>query len=383
METSDVYRQEDVSLLLKYLKDMTSSIMHATEAETVGGVLERIAEASRVLVRTRYAALGIPDGKGGLEYFMFTGIEAEEAQVIGHLPHGRGLLGAIMRERQPIRVEHIANDPRSIGFPAHHPDMDRFLGVPIIVADQLFGMLYLTDRLDGKPFTEQDQWLIETLAGYAALAIAGARLRQQNHQLTLLEERERIGMELHDGVIQSLYAVGMQIQLIHATRSTAPESLIPVMQNINSVIEEIRGYIQNLKSQSFQQKTISECLHEMVSRLHIPPQIEVIVSAPAGNMPFLPTTFEALAQMANEALSNVIRHADATQIHLSAYQQNNIFTLEIGDNGRGFQADDPDRQVGLGLRNIQQRARLHGGSVIIQSQPEHGTNVLLSLPING
>src|SRR5690606_8986929 len=179
MELSDKTPQEDVTLLLSYLKAITSLAMHAAEAETLGEVLERIAEASRQLVRARYAALGIPDGKGGLEYFMFAGLDKIEAHAIGRLPQGRGLLGAIMAERQPIPLEHIKDDPRSVGFPPNHPHMDRFLGVPIIVGELLFGMLYLTDRYDGRPFTEQDQWLIEMMASYAALAIAGARLREQ------------------------------------------------------------------------------------------------------------------------------------------------------------------------------------------------------------
>lgn len=383
METSDVYPQEDVSLLLNYVKEITSSVMYAAEADTVGEVLERIAEASRDLVRARYAALGVPNGKGGLEYFMFSGISKMEAHGIGHLPEGRGLLGAIMRERKPIRLEHIKDDPRSIGFPPAHPAMDRFLGVPIIVADHLFGMLYLTDRKDGKPFTEQDQWLIETMAGYAALAIAGAKLREQRGQLTLLEERERIGMELHDGVIQSLYAIGMQLQLMRTTRNLQPDALMPVMQNLNTVIEDIRSYIQNLKVNNFKQQSIQECLETMLSRLHIPETLKIEIVAPSGDMPFLPTTYEALCQMANEAISNVIRHADATHVTLTARQQNGNFELHIEDNGKGFDMAEHSERRGLGLQNIQQRARLHSGTVTIHSSPGAGTHIIISLPING
>lgn len=382
METGDKYQQEDVTLLLSYLKAITSLVMHAAEAETLGEVLERIAEASRQLVRARYAAMGVPDGKGGLEYFMFTGMEEAQAHAIGNLPEGRGLLGAIMTEREPIRLEHIKDHPRSIGFPPNHPHMDRFLGVPIIVGELLFGMLYLTDRFDSRPFTEQDQWLIETMAGYAALAIAGARLREQRQRLTLLEERERISMELHDGVIQSLYAIGMQLQLMRATRKMQPDDLMPIMDNLNNVIEDIRVYIQNLKSNNYQQKTILECLNDMVSRLHIPQNLKVEIDAPEGEMPFLPTTYEALYQMANEALSNVIRHADATLVRLSARQQNSIFELAIEDNGQGFKLSDSSAQAGLGLRNIQQRAQLHGGAVHIHSDEGQGTRIVLSLPVN-
>lgn len=382
METGDKHQQEDVTMLLSYIKPITSLVMYAAEAETLGEVLERIAEASRQLVRARYAAMGVPDGKGGLEYFMFTGIDADDAHKIGNLPEGRGLLGAIMAEREPIRLEHIKDDARSIGFPPNHPHMDRFLGVPIIVGELLFGMMYLTDRDDGRPFTDQDQWLIETMAGYAALAIAGARLREQRQRLTLLEERDRISMELHDGIIQSLYGIGMQIQLMHATENMKPDALIPIMNNLNGVIEDIRGYIQNLNTRNAQNKTISACLEDIVSRLHIPQQLKVEIVADDHEMPFSATTYEALCQMANEAISNVIRHAEAKVIRLSAQQHGGIFELTIEDDGRGFEMVEAQPGSGLGLRNIQQRARLHGGSVNIDSTTGQGTRIVLALPFN-
>jgi signal transduction histidine kinase len=154
------------------------------------------------------------------------------------------------------------------------------------------------------------------------------------------------------------------------------------MQNLNTVIEDIRGYIQNLKSKSFQQKTIAESLHDMTNRLHIPAELHIEIDAPNSPMPFLPTTYEALSQMANEALSNVIRHATASEVRLTARQQNGVFELEIADNGRGFEIQQASDQSGLGLRNIQQRARLHGGNVVIDSRPGGGTRIVLSLPVN-
>jgi signal transduction histidine kinase len=183
-------------------------------------------------------------------------------------------------------------------------------------------------------------------------------------------------------VIQSLYAIGMQLQLMRATRHVQPDGLLPVMQNLNNVIEDIRGYIQNLKSQSFQQKTIAESLHDMTNRLQVPADLRVEIDAPDSPMPFLPTTYEALSQMANEALSNVFRHAGATEVRLTARQHNSTFELEIADNGRGFEVQHASDQSGLGLRNIQQRARLHGGNVTIDSHPGGGTRIVFSLPVN-
>lgn len=375
----DKPHEKEMTFVLSRLKPIIASVMYAAEAATVGDTLERIADLSRELIRARYAALGIPDGKGGLEFFMFSGIDPSMEQVIGHLPEGRGLLGTIMRDREPIRLEHLKDHPDSVGFPAHHPHMDSFLGVPVLAGEQLFGMLYLSDRVDGQPFTEEDQWLIETLAGYAALAIAGARLRETGQRLTQLEERERIGMELHDGIIQSLYAIGMQIELLRVTLPTGKNDLLSVMHNLNAVIEDIRAYILNLKSSHGTTKSIRTCIDSVLSRLYIPPTLSVTIEAPDTPMPFSPTVSEAVCQMVMEAISNVVRHAEATTLKIDARQEHNAFVLTLSDDGRGFNLEQVG-DTGLGLHNIQRRARLNGGSLEIITAPGQGTRLTLTLP---
>lgn len=382
MRISDEYSRNDMPLLLARLKAIASTVIYAAGADTLGEVLERLADAARELVQARYAALGIPDGRGGLEYFEFTGMETEQANMIGHLPRGRGLLGAIMQEREPIRLERMQDDPRSSGFPPHHPHMERFLGVPILVGDHLFGMLYLTDRLDGQPFSEQDQWLIETIAGYAALAIAGVELREQQRRVALLEERDRISMELHDGVIQSLYAIGMYLELVRTSESLKPDDLSQATRDLDSVITDIRNYIQNLKAREHQAHSLEDRLHEIVKRLHVPTTMNVIIEPIHEEVILTPTVFEAVCQMANEALSNAIRHGDAQHVHISTQRSGHLFTMTISDDGKGF---DPEvvlnDDTGLGLRNMQQRARLHGGNVTIESAPDRGTRVSVSVPV--
>lgn len=362
------------------LKPILASVIQAAEASTLGETLEQIAHVSCDLVHARYAALGVPDGRGSLEYFMFTGIEDDLEAQIGHLPAGRGLLGTIMRDREPIRLDHIRDHADSIGFPAHHPHMDRFLGVPIIAGEQLFGMLYLTDRLDDQPFDDTDQWLIETLAGYAALAIAGVRLREQGQRLTKLEERERIGMELHDGVIQSLYAVGMQVELLRLTGQTHADAITPITAHLNQVIEDIRAYILNLKRHTTITPSVRECLNTIIRRLYIPPGLTVQIDADDAPMPFSSATIEAVSQMMTEVISNVVRHAGASQMFIAAHRHTSHFTLTLTDNGVGFVYDEQE-SAGLGLPNLHKRAHLHGGSVEIASEPGRGTTITLRLPI--
>ncbi|MBC7869614.1 MAG: GAF domain-containing sensor histidine kinase, partial [Chitinophagaceae bacterium] len=272
--------------------------------------------------------------------------------------------------------------PRSVGFPEHHPKMTNLLGVPIQTGAQLFGMLYLCDRVDGLPFDEQDQWWVEALAGYAALAIAGAQLSAQHQRLTLLEERERVGMELHDGVIQSLYAIGMHLQLMRLSNNITESGVDDSIHSLDQVIEDIRGYILNLKTSTYHQKTIQACLQEVIARLYVPETLSVQIDAPDRLPPFSAPVFEAVCQIAQEAASNVVRHANATTLKIQTTQKESMFTLSVSDNGTGFDPDDADLHEGLGLRNIQQRARIHGGKITVQTIPHQGTTVTLKIPLS-
>ena len=367
--------------VLGRLKDIVAAVTHAAEADTLEQVLQRIAHASRELIHARYAALGVPDSGGGLKYFKVSGMTSDEIAQVNHRPTGRGLLGAIMRERTVLRLEQMSDDDRAIGFCDGHPEMTSLLGVPIQVGQQLFGMLYLCDRVDGQPFDEQDQWLIEAMAGYAALAITGSLLGEHKGRLALLEERERIGMELHDGVIQSLYAIGMHLELLHTASNIQPADLDEIIGDLSVTIEDIRGYIMDLRASSEGQKTICDSLQDLVMRLHIPETLTIEIDAPQLPPPFAPTTFDAVCQIANEAISNALRHANANHISVKAHQNGNSFQLTIIDDGQGFDLEALNNQKGLGLRNIQQRARLHGGEVTIDTAPGQGTCLTITIPV--
>ena len=138
-------------------------------------VLERIVRAAVELVDARYGALGVIAERGGLEAFIHVGMPPEQVAAIGHLPEGRGVLGALIDDPRPIRLRHIGDDPRSAGFPEGHPPMDGFLGVPVRVRDEVYGNLYLTEPRAGE-FTAGDEELVSALAATAGFAIANARL---------------------------------------------------------------------------------------------------------------------------------------------------------------------------------------------------------------
>jgi signal transduction histidine kinase len=192
-----------VLLTREQLEDRLAAL-HRASLELVSDlsldvVLERIAQLAREQVNAKYAALGVVDEAGDLGKFIAVGMTKEEMQGIPHLPVGRGLLGIFHDEKQTVRVPEIGDDPRKVGFPKNHPIMHSFLGVPILRGEELLGQIYLTDKIDYHEFTAQDEYVLETLAAYAAVAITNAKyyeelvsrdneLCQRNEDLKLLND---------------------------------------------------------------------------------------------------------------------------------------------------------------------------------------------------
>ncbi len=157
------------------LRDLLRASTSVVEQLDLDLVLHRIVDSARSLASARYGALGVIGPDGALERFLHVGIDDATVRAIGEYPHGRGLLGAVIADRRPIRLPRIGDDPRSVGFPAHHPAMTSFLGVPIRVRDAVYGNLYLAEAADGA-FTDEDEELVVALAATAGIAIENARL---------------------------------------------------------------------------------------------------------------------------------------------------------------------------------------------------------------
>jgi signal transduction histidine kinase len=179
-----VGRAESVRRAQGRLRDLLRATQAVSGDLSLERILRRIAESARELVGARYAALGVIGNDHHLEQFIHVGIDAETAQRIGHLPEGKGLLGALISDPRPIRLDRMAEDPRSAGFPPNHPPMQSFLGVPIRIRDEVYGNLYLTDSVNGR-FSAEDEELVSALASAAGTAISNARLyheAQQEHR---------------------------------------------------------------------------------------------------------------------------------------------------------------------------------------------------------
>ena len=165
---------------------------------SLAALLQRIVETAAELTGAHYAALGVIDKSGqALEQFLTTGIDSEAHAAIGELPHGRGILGVLIRDAQPLRLHEIADDPRSVGFPPNHPPMKSFLGVPIVLRGVAYGNLYLTEKEGGQDFTDEDTELSQLLAAQAAVAIENARLYESSTRwLRRFESLNEVGNAL-------------------------------------------------------------------------------------------------------------------------------------------------------------------------------------------
>ncbi len=346
--------------------------------------LQAITNIARELGSARYAALGVPNDDGTLRAFITSGLETGEARGIDHEPRGLGLLGAILESDTPIRLEDLTKDPRSAGFCGNHPVMTRFLGVPIISHNERLGNLYLTDPIDGEPFSDDDERLIVLLANHAAVAIENARLTEQLEAIAMSRERDRIGMELHDGVIQSVYAVGMKLEILRGQFPMTPEQETQyqsMIDDLNQIIEDIRLYIRNLRSAREEQATFKQRLDNLARHFKDFARVDVVIDVPPKLRTLNERQRHSLTQIVREALSNVARHAHATQVKVKVRERENMLVLTIEDNGVGFDPSKLRNPESFGLRNMEQRARQLSGQFSIRSDPDQGgTEIGVQIP---
>jgi two-component system, NarL family, sensor histidine kinase DevS len=350
---------------------------------SLDAVLQRIVELAVELTGARYGALGVltPDGRS-IQDFLAVGITREERAALGDPPTGHGLLGALIRENHPLRVPDIGADPRSVGFPPNHPPMTSLLGVQINGRGKVFGNLYLTDKQNADLFDDEDERILVVLATQAAIAVENARLVDETERkgrelrrLQVLDERERIGKELHDGVIQSLFAVGMSLQGLASSTADADVArrLEAAVEDVDGAIRDLRNYIFGLRPGILADRHLDQALKEMASEFGARTGVVSILDVDGEVASLLASRAGDVVQLAREALSNVGRHAEATTCRVSLRRNGGGIVLEIDDDGRGFDVDATTE--GMGLANLRERAESLGGRLEVESTPGDGTTV--------
>ena len=384
--------EAEISQRARQLEALRQATLSLTTELELDRVLTRVVEVSRTLAAARYAALGVVNAESGeIEQFITSGLTEQERSEMGPEPSGRGLLGAILTERRTLRIDDIASDPRSVGYPAHHPPMRTMLGVPLIFKGQVFGNLYLADKVNpsGGPalrFTDQDERTLEMFAAHASIAIENARLHRQNQLLAIMQERERFGMNLHDGIIQSIYAVGLILDdakhRIESEPASAREQVSQSLRGLNDVIRDIRCYIMDLRPQRFEGRTLDEGLEELASAVteRAGLRVDLALDPTAAAYVSAEQTAELL-HVAQEAITNVRKHSGAETVTLRLSRGGGQILMSIEDDGSGFDVfRTASKSTGNGLRNMQDRARVVNGELEIDSQAGHGTRIVVSVP---
>ena len=347
-------------------------------------MLERIVQAAADLADARYAALGVLDESGTrLAQFITVGVDEEVQRAIGHLPDGHGILGLLIVEAEALRLPDLRAHPDSVGFPPHHPPMRSFLGVPIRVRGSVFGNLYLTEKRGGDAFSEVDEELVVGLAAAAGVAIESARLNARIHELALVEDRERIARDLHDTVIQRLFATGLSLQGTLAMVRRSPDG---AEARIEQAVDDLDLTVRHIRSAIFALESTR------ATREGLRDRVLTLTRESAGALGFEPTVLfagpvdvaldtehepEALATL-REALSNVGKHARATRVDVEVTATDDELVLRVIDDGVGIAGPSPTS--GHGLKNLAARAERLGGRFEVRAGVPTGTVLQWQVP---
>jgi len=349
----------------------------------VEAVLQLIVDRVRDLVSAQYAALGIVDEKGEITDFITSGITAAQREAIGDLPRGRGLLGLIIRENRSYRIPEIAAHPQSYGFPPNHPPMRSFLGVPITVKDEVVGRLYLTNKQGAAEFSSDDQALVETFALHAGIAIDSARLHDQVRRLAVFDERDRISRDLHDSIIQSIYAVTLSLddvpELVEESPSEARERVDAAIETLHGVIRDIRNFIFGLRPLLLDSGKLLDGLQILADEMRRNTAIRITLDAELEEELPVSVVAELLA-IAREALANVARHSGAHKAAIEVMPDDGRVRMTISDDGRGFLTGMAAAAGHHGLGNMRARAEALGGTFDLNSEPAGGTRIIVAVP---
>lgn len=371
-------RSEDLTLLNDFASTLTASLeLDEILNKTLALVMKYMkVEAGEIFL--------VEEDKQTLRLVLHRGQAAEAFWTRNRFKINEGSIGIVAKTREPIISHDLANDMRFLREAVVKAGFRQIACIPLEASENLVGVLTVATRSE-TPMDERDIRLLSAVANWAALAIENARLHQNARRLAVLEERERIGMDLHDGIIQSIFGVGLSLEnishLVQENPNKAKDGITHAIDELNQTIRDLRAYILDLRPRQLNDKGLVDGLKRLVTEYRAHTLTEATFTSPKVPLDDLPQNHSlALFHICQEALANSAKHSGAKRVEVSVWVANERVLMEVNDNGRGFNAALKNPSLGHGLANMQTRASNVGGEVDVSSLPNKGTTVLAWVP---
>lgn len=297
---------------------------------------------------------------------------------------GEGFVGIVAKTGKPLLTENLKNDMRYLRPAVVAAGFTCMACIPLLARGSTIGVMSVATRRE-RHFNEREIDLLTAIGNWAGITIENARLHRQAQRVAILEERERIGMDLHDGIIQSIYAVGLALEYARATigddTKQSNQKIEQAIEGLNKTIRDIRAYILDLRPRQFVGEDLVTGLKRLVDEYQKNTLADASLFAPPDGLAGLPTSHAtALFHICQEALANVAKHSQARRVRVHLWTTKERVLLEVADNGQGFDLRKMSVTLGHGLSNMHIRARKVGGDVEITAAPGEGTTVLAWVP---
>jgi signal transduction histidine kinase len=297
---------------------------------------------------------------------------------------GEGMVGQAAQMKEPVVSNHLEDDQRVTRQAIVEAGFKQIACIPLTAHNDVVGVLTIATR-SRRTIPKNELQVLTSVGAVAGTAIENARLHSDARRVAVLEERERFGMDLHDGVIQSIYGVGLALDNARALLREDPDSaetnLKKAMEDLNRTIRDIRNYILDLRPRQLRGESLIEGLNRLVSEFRQNTRVEISLAGPKDHLVDLPQiNAMALFHICQESLANIAKHANAKKVTIDLWTTSDRALLEVHDDGHGFDLEKASKTVGHGLANMQTRANNVGGDVDIISAPGEGTTILAWVP---
>ena len=369
---------QDLTLLNNIAKALTSSLKREKILnKTLGLVMEYMdVEAGEIFL--------LDEEKQSLRLALHIGQAVEAFWPYDHFKVGQGMIGQVAQNAQAAICHDLTQDEQDLRDAVVDAGFKQVACFPLTSTGALVGVLSVVTR-SSTPLDPHDIQIITAIGSWAGLAIENASLHDDARRLAILEERERIGMDLHDGIIQSIYAVGLTLEdarlLSQEDPAKSQERIRQAINGLNHTIRDIRSYILDLHPRQFSNENLMDGLKRLMTEFRLNTLAEGNLSGAPEALVSLPQPYAvALFHICQEALANAAKHAEAKKVDVSVWTTPDRVVMEIRDDGKGFDMTGMKTTLGHGLLNMQTRIYQIGGDVEIISAPNEGTSVLVWAP---